>query len=326
MIVPKRKIIRTRKDGHILAQESDEEDNILLLDKLPGPSTQTQSLSPNRRKTLGRSQTANIQFKNDGTQNRGVGKTINEYDSATESENEPEDEMEAEDEDELILDNRKTTTVESASKKPPSSSSFPHLPTPSSSSQSQPSTTEYAPRPPPGRIIGLTYPLSDFRKNIASGDLVSKAVEDFGWALKEIVVERPFGGRRSEEVVEGLKEMRKVCLEVSIIFSWLMHLPLVNRMGGLYRRTRSILGTSKSNSHLTESRLSLMFRVPLFRFLPDLKKSCLHGQPGNPEFWSIFSKEGRNMSLISTSEAERLGGKSNISEDVATEVRFRLIP
>ena len=48
----------------------------------------------------------------------------------------------------------------------------------------------------PGRIIGMAAPLTDFKDNIREGDVVTKAVEDLGWVVKEIVL-RPFAGRRS---------------------------------------------------------------------------------------------------------------------------------
>lgn len=65
----------------------------------------------------------------------------------------------------------------------------------------------------PGRIIGNTYPLADFRKNIAQGDVVSKAVEDFGFVIREIVM-KPFSSRRTAELLECMRELRDVSLKV----------------------------------------------------------------------------------------------------------------
>jgi ATP-dependent DNA helicase 2 subunit 2 len=85
-----------------------------------------------------------------------------------------------------------------------------HLPTP-----------DHSPSPPidpgqaPGRIIGSTYPLADFQKNIAQGDLVSKAVEDFGFVLTEIAM-KPFASRRHGELLECMAVLRDVSLKVGI--------------------------------------------------------------------------------------------------------------
>ena len=48
---------------------------------------------------------------------------------------------------------------------------------------------------------------------------MSKAVEDFGWVIREIVV-RPFTSRRNEELVECLRVLRKVCLEEDEVEGW----------------------------------------------------------------------------------------------------------
>lgn len=67
-----------------------------------------------------------------------------------------------------------------------------------------------------GRIIGNNFPLRDFKKNIAQGDIVSKAVEDLNAVVLEILM-RPFASRRKEEMLECLEELRKTCLEVRCI-------------------------------------------------------------------------------------------------------------
>jgi ATP-dependent DNA helicase 2 subunit 2 len=64
-----------------------------------------------------------------------------------------------------------------------------------------------------GRIIGSTYPLADFQKNMAQGDVVSKAVEDLSVVITEIVM-KPFTSRRTGELLECMKELREVCLKV----------------------------------------------------------------------------------------------------------------
>ncbi|KAI0063150.1 SPOC domain-like protein [Artomyces pyxidatus] len=71
----------------------------------------------------------------------------------------------------------------------------------------------------PGRIVGTTAPLSDFKHNIERGDVVTKAVEDLGWAVKEIAM-RPFASRRYSEVLACLRELREVCLHEDEIDAW----------------------------------------------------------------------------------------------------------
>ena len=70
----------------------------------------------------------------------------------------------------------------------------------------------------PGRIIGLSFPLEDFKKNISRGDVVTKAVEDLAWVIQE-VLRRPFSSRRYDELLECMHELRKVALEVRIDLS-----------------------------------------------------------------------------------------------------------
>lgn len=65
----------------------------------------------------------------------------------------------------------------------------------------------------PGRIIGSTYPLADFKKNLVQGDVVTKAVEDLGVVITEIVM-RPFSSRRSEELLECMTALRDTSLKV----------------------------------------------------------------------------------------------------------------
>ena len=70
-----------------------------------------------------------------------------------------------------------------------------------------------------GRIIGFSYPLDDWRKNLAEGDVVSKAVEDMGYAIREIV-NRPFAERRHGEMIDCMREMRETCLKEDEIDEW----------------------------------------------------------------------------------------------------------
>ncbi|KAL4064741.1 SPOC like C-terminal domain-containing protein [Scleroderma yunnanense] len=143
----------------------------------------------------------------------------------------------------------------------------PALPTPTASPE-----PELDPQRAPGRIIGNTFPLRDFRKNLSRGDVVTKAVEDMGVVVREIV-ERPFSGRRKDEMIECLKVLRETCLREDEIDAW--------------------------ND-----------------ILKGLKADCL-AEMGNKAFWSELKKIGRSISLISSSEAEKLGGISHVSESAA---------
>lgn len=64
------------------------------------------------------------------------------------------------------------------------------------------------------RIIGNVHPLYDFEQNISRGDVVSKAVEDLGNVIIEIV-EESFSSQRFQEALECMKIMRKTAVEVS---------------------------------------------------------------------------------------------------------------
>lgn len=171
-----KKVARARKDGHVHAQNDD--DDLLLLDR-------KQSLSPKRAKVqiTQASPTSPSQRKGDVT-------------NADDSETEDEDE-------EMLLDMKKPASP------PPNARNNQPLPTPARSLSPQ-----VDPGRAPGRIIGSTYPLADFKKNIAQGDVVTKAVEDLGAVITEIVM-RPFSSRRSEELLECMKVLRDTCLKVS---------------------------------------------------------------------------------------------------------------
>ncbi|KAG2046414.1 SPOC domain-like protein [Suillus hirtellus] len=71
----------------------------------------------------------------------------------------------------------------------------------------------------PGRIIGSTYPLRDFKTNLAQGDVVTKAVEDIGVIIKEVVL-RPFASRRHKEMIECMIAMRDTSLKEDEIDAW----------------------------------------------------------------------------------------------------------
>jgi ATP-dependent DNA helicase 2 subunit 2 len=172
--VPK-KLTKARKDGHVHAQ--DEDDNLLLLDRKKAPEKSfihvTEASSSSSKAKV----------------------NANAEDSETE------------DDDEDLLLNKKPSTPLSQAKEP--------LPTPARSLSPQ-----VNPGRAPNRIIGTTYPLKDFQKNIAQGDVVTKAVEDLSAVITEIVM-RPFASRRKSELLECMAVLRKTSLEVfqdSLIF------------------------------------------------------------------------------------------------------------
>lgn len=89
------------------------------------------------------------------------------------------------------------------------------VPTPARSASLDPGIDERE----PGRIIGFSYPLNDWRKNLAQGDTVNRAVVDMGYVIREIV-NRPFAQRRHGEMIECMREMRETCLREDEIYEW----------------------------------------------------------------------------------------------------------
>ncbi|CCL99640.1 uncharacterized protein FIBRA_01660 [Fibroporia radiculosa] len=176
-----RKVVRVRKDGHVRARDDD--DDTILLDKFP-QHKQAQTQAQAASQVL-----ATTQHTGHDRQTHVKDKKINVDDSETESE--------TEDEEELLLD--KTPAM---------------LPTPGPDQD-----TESGSGLAPGRIIGSTYPLEDFKQNIAQGDVVTKAVEDLGVVIKEVLL-RPFASRRTEEMLQCMQELRKVTLEEDEIDAW----------------------------------------------------------------------------------------------------------
>jgi len=114
-----------------------------------------------------------------------------------------ESETEDEDEEELLFNKKKHT--------PPPKKGVP-LPTPARSV-----SPRVDPGRAPGRIVGNTYPLKDFQKNISQGDVVTKAVEDLAAVIAEVLM-KPFASRRTQEMLECMEVLRKTCLEVRFFF------------------------------------------------------------------------------------------------------------
>ncbi|EMD41347.1 hypothetical protein CERSUDRAFT_146244 [Gelatoporia subvermispora B] len=177
------KVTRARKDGHVRARDEDED--MLLLDKT-AKRPPTSSQMPTTQRAFA-SQHAGPSPK----AKRKPEARSGDDSSATESETEPESDAE-----DLLVNKGKGA----------------HLPTPTRSPEPDRGRAS-------GRIIGNTYPLDDFRQNIARGDVVTKAVEDLGDIIKEVVA-KPFASRRTEEMLQCMRVLRKVALEEDEIDAW----------------------------------------------------------------------------------------------------------
>ncbi|KAF9457458.1 SPOC like C-terminal domain-containing protein [Collybia nuda] len=177
--VPK-KVAKARKDGHVHA--TDEDEDFLLLDR-------KQPISPARAQI-------HITQAPPTSPSKRKAPTINPDDSETEEE----------DEEEMLLDKPMVPPLDARNSHP--------LPTPARSLSPQ-----VDPGRAPGRIIGSTYPLADFKKNLAQGDLVTKAVEDLGAVITEIVM-RPFSSRRSKELLDCMAALRDTCLKEDEVDAW----------------------------------------------------------------------------------------------------------
>ncbi|RPD59404.1 SPOC domain-like protein [Lentinus tigrinus ALCF2SS1-7] len=192
--VPK-KVVRVRKDDHVRAPDEDED--MLLLDQKgsarPGPS-QSQRLTQGKSFAPSQSQPQS-QSAGSLAQKKKAAQDGDDDSSATE----PEDE---EDEDLLLNAPRKDRAAP--------------LPTPARSMSPDEVIDR---RRAPGRIVGASFPLEDFRKNISRGDVVTKAVEDLAFVIKD-VISRPFASRRFDEMLECMHELRKVALQEDEIDAW----------------------------------------------------------------------------------------------------------
>ncbi|KAF8272335.1 SPOC like C-terminal domain-containing protein [Lactarius quietus] len=180
-LLPKR-VARPRKNDHMRAQDGDDE--VLLLDRVV-PS----SLSPARANSQPEASSSRLQSQTSPAAAKKPDVGMKDNDSETEPESD----------DDVWM---------------PSNKASAKLPTPSP----EPRMVVDSQRAP-GRIIGMAAPLTDFKHNISQGDVVSKAVEDLGWVVKEVVL-RPFAQRRHAEMIECLNKLRKVCLQEDEIDAW----------------------------------------------------------------------------------------------------------
>ncbi|ETW87659.1 hypothetical protein HETIRDRAFT_41157 [Heterobasidion irregulare TC 32-1] len=193
-----KKVAKTRKDGHVRAQGSD--DDALLLDRVPKlarEATQSQRAFAPATSTA---RATRITLKK------------NDVDSGSETGSD-------DDSAELLLGRARrqlplpTPEPEPTPKLAPKSEPEPE---PEQDAESD-AETDYGREP--GRIVGTLTPLRDFRRNLARGDVVSKAVEDMGWAVREVVL-RPFAARRRAEVLECMAALREACLLEDEIDAW----------------------------------------------------------------------------------------------------------
>jgi len=254
---PVMKVTRRRKNDHVLAKDADDE--MLLLDSAPVPGRR-----PNQ---------SHIQSPH-------VSPPENQRRFAKKSGSDTEDEG-----DHLLLG--------AVTAPDPDSKDASAHPTPDRSASPDLEIDERE----EGRIIGFSYPLDDWRKNLAQ---VSKAVEDMGYVIREIV-NRPFAERRHREMIECMREMRETCLREDEIDEW-----------------NGCVTSGKPGQVCTP----LIIGV-LHRFMMDLREQCLETEGGgNNAFWKEVCTVGRTLSLISKTEAANAGGRSRISESVASEVSY----
>jgi ATP-dependent DNA helicase 2 subunit 2 len=227
--VPK-KVLKVRKDGHQRARD-DDDDEVLLLDKFAARTASQRAGQPSATvsSTRGYSQMRNAV----PTQTQEGRRSAPPRKAAADSETETESEDEA-----LLLDgvparararaeeapSKRARPGETHGRPPPTPARSPGSDSPSSSppppflpSSSPPLDEEQTGADPalaPGRIVGATYPLEDFKRNLARGDVVSKAVEDLGAVVIEVVL-RPFAARRRAEMLDCMRALRDTCLKVS---------------------------------------------------------------------------------------------------------------
>ena len=257
------KATRRRKNDHVLAKDADDE--MLLLNLAPVPSRQ-----PNHPYTRS-PQASSLVKQRRPTEESG---------------------SETEDEDNLLLVGVKPATTTALDPDSPDAA-LPATPDRSASPDLEIDEREE------GRIIGFSYPLDDWRKNLAGGDVVSKAVDDMGYVIREII-NRPFAERRHEEMIECMREMRETCLREDEIDEW-----------------NGCVAADGKTAQLWTPLMTGVFH----RFMMDLREQCLEMDGGgNNAFWKEVCTVGRTLSLISKTEAANAGGRSRISESVASEI------
>ena len=61
--------------------------------------------------------------------------------------------------------------------------------------------------------------MKDFKENLSHGDIVTKAVNDMAYVIKDIVM-KPFAYRRQDEMLECMRELRSTCLKEDEADAW----------------------------------------------------------------------------------------------------------
>lgn len=117
----------------------------------------------------------------------------------------------------------------------------------SSPSKGEVDLSSLAPSPSPGRVfkedgdvkpkikIGLEHPLEDFKAILKGGveDVVSDAVSQLGEVIKDLVVAKQFPNRRKAELLEAMRYLRGICVEVrNYLLDSSMNLYVVAIIGG----------------------------------------------------------------------------------------------
>ncbi|KAG7096429.1 hypothetical protein E1B28_003866 [Marasmius oreades] len=189
---------RARKDGHVHATADD--DDVLLLDRKPS------KLAPSQSQVR-----ITKDVETSPSSSKGKKKApVQGEDSATEDDSD----------EELLLEKRSPDEPKSLQPLPtPARSLSPPSKRPGNKPRSKKVDVDMDRGVAPGRIIGNTYPLEDFKANTEKGDVVTKAVEDLGAVIEEVVF-RPFAHRRTEEMIECMKLMRKTAMVEDEVDAW----------------------------------------------------------------------------------------------------------
>ncbi|EJD04469.1 SPOC domain-like protein [Fomitiporia mediterranea MF3/22] len=291
--VPKR-VMRTRKDGHVRA--GDDDDELLLLDQ-PNPRIKVEQTSPSSR--IKKEDAAEDDDKKPVLQKKSPVGDADKMDVDVDEDKDKDDASESgsvtePESDEEMEAGPSTTTLKSKS---------PHSPTQLPSPEATPSVSIGSGNDngkdtdiinldlgkEPGHLIGLAHPLSDFKKTLDSPPEEktkmkpeTEVIEELYEVLKEIL-SRPFARRRHGEVIMCLKEMRAVCLKKGHIDTW--------------------------NS-----------------YLKDLKSSCLSpSKINNESFWRELCNVGTTLSLIGESEARTNGGWTSDVRDEEVDKEFDIL-
>ncbi|KAI5114682.1 hypothetical protein M0805_002122, partial [Coniferiporia weirii] len=172
---------RQRKDGHVLAED---DDNELLLDH---PQSTPLSTTQYQNRKLSQ-----------GGDDKGETKEKMDVDSETEPESEAEMSK-------VRLEEGDDTLSQAVS-------------SPGVNADESQSIVIHDGRTS-GRIVGTAHPLRDFKDGVQATNLQEKAISDLAFVIKDIIV-KPFASRREEEMIECMLELRLVCLNGGNLDAW----------------------------------------------------------------------------------------------------------